>query len=184
VLHPSEHLQIMMGARIKPPHHHCPHGRQLSPGGSERAARCDQQQSVSDGEQPFGAQCRFPRPERIRDSRLSGLGAGPAPFGEHDQPCTGIARVLASRHVAIGYEFVHELRGGLPGHAKVLSQLGDGGAAGRKPGEREPVRWAHVIETAGPDPGRDSVDKGAARCQQAESQRLSVIVPHRPSLTD
>jgi len=38
-----------------------------------------------------------------------------------------VPRVWASLHVALGTEFVYELRRGLPGHVQVFSQLGDGG---------------------------------------------------------
>src|SRR5215831_3318937 len=57
-----------------------------SPGRSERAARCDPERVVPEGEQPFGAKCRFPWPERVSDSGLSGPGAGPALLSEHDLP--------------------------------------------------------------------------------------------------
>ena len=119
-----------------------------SPDRPERSARCDPEQVVPEGEQPFGAKRRFPWPERVFDSGLSGLGAGPALLGEHDQLCAGIPRVRVPFYVALGTEFVDELRRGLPGHVQVLSQLGDGGAAGRQQGEGEPVRGAQVTEAA------------------------------------
>ena len=109
----------------------------------------------------------------------------------HAQPLlvSTMSRALVSRgaaplQVALGDELVDELCRGLPGHVQVLGQLGDGGAARGEPGEGEPVRRADVIKTARPDAGRDPVDQGAAGRQQAERQRLGIVVLHRPSLTD
>ena len=76
------------------------------------------------------------------DGCLGGAGARPALAGERDQPGAGVARVGGPLDVSAGFELVHELGGGLPGHAEVPGQFGDGGAAGGEPGEGE----ATVVE--------------------------------------
>src|SRR5215472_13420655 len=90
-----------------------------SPGRLERAARCDPEQVVPEGEQPFGAKCRFPWPEPVSDSGLSGARVQARPFSVSTICRARVPRVWASLHVALGTEFVHELRRGLPGHVQV-----------------------------------------------------------------
>ena len=87
-------------------------------------------------------------------------------------------------YVALGQQLIDQLGRGLPGDVEVLGQLGDGGPARGQPAEREAVRRAHVVEPAGPDPGGDAVDQGAAGRQQPEGQGLGVVVVHESSLTD
>ena len=90
---------------------------------------------------------------------VSVMAASAARVHAQPLPVSVISRARASRGwrdrstYPLGFELVHELGGGLPGHAEVPGQFGDGGAAGGEPGEGEAVRWAHVAEPARLDSG-------------------------------
>jgi hypothetical protein len=66
----------------------------------------------------------------------------PSPYRWRDQPGAAIAGVRPPFDVSAGFQFVHELGGGLPGHAEMPRQLSDGDAARGEPGEGEAVHRA------------------------------------------